>query len=344
MDYVNGCEHKKKRAGYSEERPTVAYGGGIAEEFGTRFPEMENCENGRVPVKKGKEIYVPEAVTMTKFLFEDQRLALYSYLNRCLKDGTLRKVTGINFTNKVINRGVCDFTHVNYWRIDRKNFFADIDVNLLFSSSEDKKIGWSGYLVLWCTFDYEFSCSIEDLTSEQPDRADMVMLSPYLIPYHKNKDVDKEAEDIWRRYHEEALENPGERIAPLLAEKMGLNIQYLPVSKHKGIPSMLFFSSGKLKVEKKDPKKPKMDIVETEIPGNTIVINSNEIQKDFWAFSIFHECYHHEDHYLFYCLQKQTNSDPKAMKWKKVVVDDNFERNDPVCTGWKSRRTVGHTG
>ena len=63
-----------------------------------------------------------------KVLFERYRLQMYSYLNRSLHSGQLESIIGFPFANQVITRDVCAFRSVNYWRIDRLNFWADVSV------------------------------------------------------------------------------------------------------------------------------------------------------------------------------------------------------------------------
>lgn len=286
-------------------------------------------ERDEVPIieKKGKEILVPEAVTMTKYLFDEHRLTLYSYLNKCLKSGRLREETGICFTNKKITRSVCDFPHVTYWRINSEDFFADVEVTLRLSKEDGELKEWKGTLVLWCSFSPEFSFSVEDLIPEIPDRKDMVMLSPFLIPIFKNKDIDREAEQIWARYIPLALDTPSFRDAEQLAIKMGLKVQYLPIYERDGITSILFIGGGKLKIWNLESDE---KVKEVEIAPNTIVVNENVVKKEHSGYCIYHECFHFENHYLFFCLQKLTNSDPKSITWKKVVVDQDYQRNDPI--------------
>ena len=65
-----------------------------------------------------------------------------------------------------------------------------------------------------------------------------------------------------------------------------------------------------------------------EIPANTIVINENRVEAEYEDFPIFHECYHYEKHYKAFRLQKLTSSDPRAIKWKRIIVDRNQKYKD----------------
>ena len=90
---------------------------------------------------------VPVVLSMTSYLFSHYRLQMYTYLNRSLRNGMLRRIVGFSFTNRTINREVCDFPGANFWRMDRLNFWADVSVTLLLSTADGKR-EWHGYLCL----------------------------------------------------------------------------------------------------------------------------------------------------------------------------------------------------
>ena len=120
-------------------------------------PIQEDCSNDIVPVgttdlEGKKKVLVPELITMTKVLFDRYRLAMYSYLNRCLRNGTLASVVGSRITTRIINHDICSFPGVSYWRIDRENFYADVAVELRLQTVFGMQI-WKGVLVFWCGFD-----------------------------------------------------------------------------------------------------------------------------------------------------------------------------------------------
>lgn len=73
----------------------------------TVIPEVEDCSNGIVPpdttnMEGKKKVFVPELISMTKVLFDNYRLPMYSLLNRCLRNGVLSSVVGC----RVFNRNV----------------------------------------------------------------------------------------------------------------------------------------------------------------------------------------------------------------------------------------------
>ena len=102
-------------------------------------PDMENCSNGIAPqpntlTEGAQKMKVPIVRSMTKYLFDHYRLSMYSYLNNSLRRSQLERLVGFSFMNRKIDREVCTFRGVNYWRIDRLNFWADVQVSLLLLS------------------------------------------------------------------------------------------------------------------------------------------------------------------------------------------------------------------
>ena len=96
-------------------------------------PDIENCSNGVEPqpntVADGsRKMIVPVVVSMTRFLFDHYRLNMYSYLNGSLHSGRLKRIIGFPFTNRIINREVCDFRGVTYVRQVIENLEPAMDL------------------------------------------------------------------------------------------------------------------------------------------------------------------------------------------------------------------------
>ena len=288
-----------------------------------------------------REILVPDLVSMTKVLFARYRLAMYSYLNRCLRDGTIACLAGDRILDRIINRDVVNFTHVDYWRIDREDFYADVSVELKLRVPYGVR-HWKGYLVCWCDFSQPdtYTVTIEELTdrvSRPSDEYDR--LSKYLVPYATGRRVDEISEGIWKEYCEEALDDPTKRVAETLARKMGLNVVHHAVYEHRDVDSIIFFkedclflgedryendAAGKKKHVKAASGEPVV------IPANTIVVNSNLIRREYSAFNIFHECYHFREHYLFYRLQELKSNDSREVPFRRETVSRDSDFKDPV--------------
>ena len=209
------------------------------------IPEEEDCSDDTVPIdasgKKKVKIRVPDLVSMTDVLFDRKRRDFYFFLCDSLRNGDLGKLVGCRILNKTINGRVCKFPHVNYWKIDRENFYADVAVELKLKTSGGT-IEWKGYLVCWCSFEGELSIDILELTSSPvADRTEYDPLTKFLVPVTPNKRVDEIAEEMWKKYLPAALTDPSQRKAELLAGEMGLSIIHRPVYEHKGVDSIVFF-------------------------------------------------------------------------------------------------------
>ena len=282
-------------------------------------PVPEDCSTDLVPNgavnKKGKRVIeVPILTSMTKYLFDNdlgnQRLPLYTFLNRLLRNGSLSRIVGCRVMNKVINRQACEFPDVTYWKISREEFYADVRVHLTLDTPTGT-CDWYGVLICSCEFSIDgFFCEIEELTGYvDRESQGLIMLSPFLIPYYKNKMVDEEAEEMWVRHRmEEALTDPSKRDPHELARRMGLKVVFLPVYEHQNVDGIVFFDDSKLVVGEDYVKKDeqgrkihhKSDSPQTiEIQADTIVINSNRVQEKYAAFPIFHECFHFDNHFCF---------------------------------------------
>lgn len=308
-------------------------------------PEVEDCSSMLAPdtTEPGegkKKVIVPDPVSMTKFLFSNYRLTLYTYLNKCCRNGTLANLVGARIRNKVINHEICSFPDVKFWRIDREDFYADVSVELKLQTCRGP-VTWNGVLALWCSFEEIFSLSFDSLVNSIDRKAGGYdPLSPFLVPYYTNKRMDEVSESIWVNYGiPEALHDPTARDALKLADKMGLKVKYHRIYDHRNVDGIIFFdeddliagddyyeyddNGGKRLVRTSNPQR-------VRIPAGTIVINTNKVKEHFSRFYIFHECIHNEIHYLYFRLQQMGSNDPRKMKVKEIIVDKDADITDPV--------------
>lgn len=279
-----------------------------------------------------KENQNNEITSVTRYLFTRYRLVMYGYLNRLLKKGLLSQIVGFSFTNTIINKQVCHFPDVQYWRINRTRFYADISVRLHLQTEAGLRI-WKGYLtaVIEADSDGNISFDIQTLKAKCPDREELIMLSPFLVPYLKNQDMENEAQRIWKEYLPGIEPICTDRYALKMAENMGLSVRYLPLE-NEDIESILFFIEDTISTRDKD--KPERPIEVISVPANTIVININNIKREHSAFSILHECVHYDEHILFFRLQEAKNNDASALHFKQE--DGKRTCSDPVY--WMERQ------
>ena len=245
-------------------------------------PEKEDCADESIPptadcspdrmiqsdktsedhfVDKSQEveediIELPVFIKATDVIMKRYRLMMYNHLIRLLRSGRLAQIVGFSFLNQRMNAQCLKFGFISFWKINRSSFFADVSVRLKLDVGSKRTKEWRGKLVLNCGFDEDgFHCKVEDLTAN-PDRENYIGLSPYLVPYLHNKDVDKEAERIWRMYLPEALDDPIRRNPHVLATRMGLTIKYYALYNNMAIHSILFYEDSELVIHgKKDPNR-----------------------------------------------------------------------------------------
>lgn len=222
-------------------------------------PEAEDCsidiipdvtKPGAVPTgswEKGAikstcgRLLVPDVISMTKYLCSNHRLIIYSYLNQCLKDGSLAKTAKLDIRDTWLNRKSCELTEFSYWKIDRISFYTDVLVTLHLKTGRGT-VTWQGTVAIWCSFEEEeeagkeesgswsfykkegddgFIYMVEELVPDVPDRSEFVRLSPFLVPYYKNARVDEVAEHIWARFLPEALSDPEMRDTYMMIKQTG---------------------------------------------------------------------------------------------------------------------------
>ncbi|MBO6228996.1 MAG: hypothetical protein J6O50_00385 [Ruminiclostridium sp.] len=313
------------------------------------MPDVEDCGTDSLPYPtekngKKKKILIPELTSMTKYLFDpnlgNQRLALYSFLNKQLRMGWLSRTVGFDVRNRVINSEVCSFTDVTFRKINRENFYADVNVKLILQTDNGTR-EWDGILECWCSFEGEFTCSVESLTDKRKRReSGYELLNPFLVPYCTNQRMDEIAEEIWVKYGmPEALVCSEARNAYELARRMGLDIQYLPVYDHNGINSIMVFEDTAVRIgnDKTElrPDGTKERITDDEpktvlVPANTIIVNINVVNKDYSSFNIFHECIHYELHYAFFRLQSMTSNDVRLVNAIEIEEEKAKGYKDPI--------------
>ena len=340
MDYTEAMRCQRRKEEVSDK--AVFYDNAVFMDT-PEMPEQENLETDTVPegtvnMQGKKKILIPELLTMNKVLFDKFRLPMYSFLNRCLRQGRISALVGKRVITPRITHEQCSFKDVTFWRINREDFYADIKVELMLQTGFET-VAWTGFLVCWCGFDEELYCSFEDLTDDVSEKNENLdLLSPFLIPYSTNRRVDEISEEILDGFQREALTDPKERNAHKLAESMGLTIQFHPIFEHRGVHSVVFFKEDPLeigddRVEKKDGEEKHIKAPKGEpviIPANTIVINTNVIKRDYSSFDIYHECYHYQEHYLFFRLQEMDNNDLRQVSVKEVIVDEDYNQKDPI--------------
>lgn len=287
--------------------------------------------------KEKRKVTVSAPVSITKFLFDNYRLSMYSFLNKIRRNGKLSHIVGAHVLNGVFTREYVNFPEVRYWRESRETFIADIDVELRLDTDQGQ-LEWKGILVAFCTFTDRFHFIFEELTS-YVYRKGYDPLNRYLVPIIKNKRIDEYAEWLWNTVFGVQNYDPRKRCAEALVERLGLNVQYYDICDSHSIKGILFFDEGELLIRPEIYEDDECGIryrVENPAPENikvkagTIVINTCSVNRDYAGFYIFHECIHNELHYLFFRLQQMCSNDPRKMETKEIEIDSDEDEKDEM--------------
>ena len=159
-------------------------------------PEVTDCSvdtipAGTKPEAGKKKIQVPDLVSMCKYLlnknYANRRLSLYSGMNCLLRSGELSQIVGFSVQNKVINKDVMKLTNVDFWKIDRTYFYANVHIELTLQTDTGTR-KWHGLLICLCSFaeNKRFTCDIISLTDKawQDDDENCIRMNQYPIIHH----------------------------------------------------------------------------------------------------------------------------------------------------------------
>ena len=323
------------------KRGAVEYQPEIVEGVDPRLPFETDCSCETIPpeigvgeagVPKGKrKVKVPNLPTITKIFFDRYRADIFRTLDELAGYGVIQKTIGFDFLDRQFSKYNCTFDLPSYYKIDREHFYAELPITLLLRVMNRGVQKWRGSLKL--RFDFSGNnrkFKFGGLGTGTLADCNLTPLDKYLIPVLKNHDVDEIGESMWLKYYPEAYYNRNLRSARALAECMGLSIKYLPLYKDENTNSCIFFNKCEILAKDNLP----LDDAEPQhvvISAGTIVINTNCIKRvEHSEFHIYHECFHYENHYLFYASQKLACSDIKEIPTKTLIVGEFEEVKDPL--------------
>ena len=285
-----------------------------------------------------KTVMVPKVQSMNNYITKHYRAYIIQHLNECLVDGRISELAGVPVKSERILSEECCFRHYDYWRINRTDFWADIEVRLELKVQTEAGIDtdfFSFCVELWFSFaDGDEGCSFESIinASDREEVGDCWKLDKYLVPVLRRDEVDRYSEAIWTEYLPEAAKDGTKRRSGALAEKMGLSIVKVPLYRKKKIRSMIFFRDGHVTSqpprqigEREDPP-----TYEVDVRANTIVLNTQSDSTVEYPLDVYHECIHFEWHYLFYRLQDMYNNDVDQLKAVKKTVLQDQDISNPV--------------
>lgn len=229
-------------------------------------------------------------------------------------------------------------TWMSFRRIADGCIEADLTIEMEFyfrygGHGRFKQITQKYYTSLWMDMDDSPNVEFSDFSLRRHLKNDSgVKLDEYLVPVYKWDDIEEESENIIFHTISEGLSDAKWLQPGLLAERLGLNIVYLPLYKRPRTASILFFGTGEVLTAADSEEK--LEPIPVKVNGNTIVLNTRKPGQERDA--IFHECFHYVEHRLFFQLQQLHNTDISYLaKWKPVELKQD-ERSPIEWIEWQA--------
>jgi len=302
--------------------------------------DAEELKETEKPKKnqKSKTIYVPKVQNMDNYFLKHYKDYTIQELNKRLVDGQLEEVVGVPVKSEQILPGECCFQRFNYWRINKSDFWIDIDLRLELRVETPAGIDTDFYwfvVELWFSFDdNEEECAFESikLLENKEEHEECWKLDKYLVPVLRRDEIDKYSETMWEQYYPEAAKDPKQRNPRELAKKMGLTITNIRLYKRNHIKGIIFFHKSTVLMQPERIPGSREDVPpqEVSVPASTIVLNSHADSTYDYDLDIYHECIHYDWHYLFYRLQDMHNNDVKELQMVRKTAVRDCDYNNPI--------------
>lgn len=302
----------------------------------------EPNDAGGIRAERNKNtVLVPQIQSMKEYILKHHKRLIFETLNRSIRTGAIDLPADADNGKVLLSASNCTIGEMNFWRYDKYTALADVIVKPEIFTSEDI-VSCPLYVELWIDMKtgmefYAGECGLLSLLPERPYRR----LDSYLIPILRKDEIESGSEELLLKYCPKALEDVSEHSPFVLAQRMGLKVERLPLYKKARTLSMLFFCPGTVTVQQEpaeqddEPPKP----YEVTIPGDTILINTRAVHKDYCQLEIFHECVHYDWHFMFYRLQHMHNNDINALRTKRIVITDSTKNRNPLrWMEWQANR------
>jgi len=277
--------------------------------------EEENLEEDESTLQ---EVSVPVLDNMDTFVWNHDKTLIVNEMNESLMNGTLDKLMDTTLKKKLIRSSDIMIVSTNYWQLNSSDLLADLICRI---DMEETPLNLR--LTLWYNTEEGFASELQEICTvdDLPQRT-LPKLDKYLIPIMNNDDIEDAADLMWMKYEKSALIHPEANNPWNLADLMKLSIMPLRLFNETKVRSSLFLEEGSVLVQKYDPKSPKHETHDekTAIPVNTIVLNTSLSTFDERMLDIYHECFHYENHAMFFRLQKMIQTDISKIKKKKVKI------------------------
>lgn len=259
----------------------------------------------------------PVLDSMDSFVWKHDKTLIIKELNEKLMDGTIDRLLGCTVEKKLINSSHVLMVSADYWQLNSSDLLADLTCRITVG-----ELTFALYLTLWYNTEEEFTSELQEigLADNLPQRT-FTKLDEYLIPIMNNDDIEDAADMMWLKYEKDAFIHPEVKNPWNLAARMNLDCKQLRLFEEKKVQSSLFLEPGTVRVQKYDPNSSAKHIPgfeKVEIPANTIVLNTSLPTYDERMLDIYHECFHSENHAMFFRLQKMIQTDVTRLKRKQI--------------------------
>ena len=300
--------------------------------------DLRTEETAEEKPKASKSIMVPKVQNMDNYILKHYKDYILQSLNNQLVDGKIEEIIGVPVKSERILPEECCFQRFNYWRLNRSDFWVDIDLRMELRvqtpAGIDTNFYWF-YVELWFSFtEDEEECYFEGIGSleNKPEHDGCWKLDKYLVPVLRRDEIDKYAEDMWEQYYPEAAKDAKLRSPRALAKKMGLAIYSMKLYKRNHIKGIIFFRQDVVLIqpERLPGERGESPPEEAVVPANTIVLNTHADKSYDYDLDIYHECIHSDWHYLFYRLQNMHTNDIKQLKMTKRAVIKDQDYTNPI--------------
>lgn len=310
--------------------------GDLADRGSSHFDEIDE-DILLSPSISSRTVLVPRVQSMQEYILKHHKRMVLSELNRQIRSGSLRDLFMDCPESVSLKASNCSFDDMAFWRCNARTLLADVIVHARVPVAGNQ-YAYDLYCELWMDMLHgmSFTCGEAGLVENKPQR-DFWMLSAYLVPILRKDEIEKGAEELLLRYCPAAFTDQREHNAYLLAERMGLRVEHLPLFRQHETRSVLFFCNGTVQVADEEEESARIRTI--SIPAGTIVINTNAVHKDYCQLEIYHECIHYDWHSMFFRLQDMHNSDINKLRTRHVVVTDGKAPGNPLkWMEWQARR------
>ena len=286
--------------------------------------------------KKTVEIEVPDLVDMETRIMREQKSFILSAINEKLCDGSICQMLSAPIITDEVARSDIYLTNFSFWRLNRTDFLADVDVRMPLTVADDSgdyDSMFTLYVTLWFSADeYDMECEFYDMgdAANHPER-NYQKLDRFLLPIHGNESIERTSEGMWGLVRG-SMDDPKLRKPEALRGALKLNVTSMHLANCDDQPYILFFERGQVmvQVESNSNSKQLPPPEPRNVEAGFIVLNLNAPLPDDGDLEIYKACFQYEWHFLFYHLNGLVSTDFSKIKWTKRTIDGDKEIRNPL--------------